>query len=87
MFQLPMNARMPDGHDAGQRQREHHPEEEAEPAGAVDRGGLLDLVGDGPQERHQDDDGRRQAEGDLRDDHAEQVVDQAEVLDRRCTAG
>ncbi len=70
------------GDDAGHGQREDHPPEEAQPAAAIDRRRLLDLVRDRPQERDQDDDRYGEREPDLREDHPGQGVHHADGFDQ-----
>ena len=65
------------GRDSGSRIRT----EEAERAAAVDRGGVLELLRDAPEERPQDDDRQGQPERRLRQGQPERVVEQPEVAD------
>ena len=70
-----------DGDQGRSRQRQQDAEEEAERTAAVDRGGVLELLRDAPEERPQDDDRQGQPEGRLRQGQAERVVEQPEVAD------
>ena len=65
------------GHDAGQRERQHDPQQRPQPPAAVDRRGLLDLAGDRGEEGAQDPDGERQVEGGVGQDERRVRVDQA----------
>ena len=64
----------------GLQQREDDAEEDAQRAGAVDRGGLVELARDRGDERPEQQDRERQPERDLDQDHALERLEQAQLL-------
>ena len=83
MFQLVTNARIATVLERRPRQRQQDAPEEAEPAAAVDRRGVLQLARDRAHERPQDDDRDRERERRLGERDAERVLEQAEVAQQQ----
>src|SRR5215213_11328403 len=67
------------GHHDRPQQREDDPEEEAGRAGPVEEGCLVEVTGDGGDERPEQQDAERQPEGDLDEDEARQGLEQPQL--------